>query len=241
MSAHAITGYTMALKIAVGWMRDDTRLEFHRDGARLCAKYAEVSHLAEIRARLRGAFFFVTKMQLDVGPDFGTVVPMAAVQRAVPFNNRIDEYTVRGDANLSSKHRFWGRYFWQKSPNVNGGVGVDGWTYDNPQLSRQTGGGWNTHILLMDKKRYDALPDWAKKIVDRIGGEIRAGSFKVDAEAIAKQGEFFWALHDLLFDRQSSWSSESNPRETLAGYAAEDDGVRQGIAPRGGSRRGCLR
>ncbi len=77
----------------------------------------------------------------------GTVsVPMAAVQRAVPFNNRIDEYTVRGDANLTDKHRIWGRYFWQKSPNVNSGAGVDGWVFDNPQFSRQTGGGWNWTI-----------------------------------------------------------------------------------------------
>ncbi|NOT60040.1 MAG: TonB-dependent receptor, partial [Acidobacteria bacterium] len=75
-----------------------------------------------------------------------TVVPMAAVRRLVPFNNRQDEYTVRGDANLTEKHRFWGRYFWQKSPNVNSGVGVDGWTFDNPALSRQTGGGWNWTI-----------------------------------------------------------------------------------------------
>lgn len=85
----------------------------------------------------------VAQSSITVGT---TVVPMAAVQRAVPFNNRIDEYTVRGDANLSEKHRFWGRYFWQKSPNVNAGVGVDGWTYDNPALSKQIGGGWNWTI-----------------------------------------------------------------------------------------------
>ena len=36
-----------------------------------------------------------------------------------------DAYTVRSDANLTDKHRVWGRYFWQKSPNVNAGVGVD--------------------------------------------------------------------------------------------------------------------
>ncbi len=75
-----------------------------------------------------------------------TVVPLAAVQRAVPFNNRVDEYTVRGDANLNEKHRLWGRYFWQKSPNVNSGADVRGWTFDNPQLSRQMGGGWNWTI-----------------------------------------------------------------------------------------------
>jgi len=73
-------------------------------------------------------------------------VPVAAVQRATPFNNRTDEYTIRTDANLTDKHRLWGRYFWQKSPNVNAGVNVNGWTFDNPALSRQTGGGWNWTI-----------------------------------------------------------------------------------------------
>ncbi len=75
-----------------------------------------------------------------------TTVPMAAVQRAVPFNNRVDEYTARGDANLTDKHRFWGRYFWQKSPNINSGADVRGWVFDNRQQSRQTGGGWNWTI-----------------------------------------------------------------------------------------------
>ncbi|MFN0085622.1 MAG: carboxypeptidase regulatory-like domain-containing protein [Blastocatellia bacterium] len=86
----------------------------------------------------------------DVTPTTITIgtltVPMAAVQRAVPFNNRVDEYTIRGDANLTEKHRLWGRYFWQKSPNVNSGANVQGWTFDNPALSRQTGGGWNWTI-----------------------------------------------------------------------------------------------
>ncbi|MBI1760285.1 MAG: TonB-dependent receptor [Acidobacteria bacterium] len=85
----------------------------------------------------------VAQSSITVGT---TVVPMAAVRRLVPFNNRQDEYTVRSDANLTDKHRFWGRYFWQKSPNVNAGIGVDGWTYDNPALSKQIGGGWNWTI-----------------------------------------------------------------------------------------------
>jgi outer membrane receptor protein involved in Fe transport len=90
------------------------------------------------------------KIRTDVPQSTITIgavtVPVAAVQRATPFNNRTDEYTVRSDANLSDKHRVWGRYFWQKSPNVNAGVNVQGWTFDNPAQSRQTGGGWNWTI-----------------------------------------------------------------------------------------------
>lgn len=69
-------------------------------------------------------------------------IPMAAVRRLVPFNNRQDEYTFRGDANLSDKHRLWGRYFWQDTPNVNSLADVRGWAGDSPAQSKQIGGGW---------------------------------------------------------------------------------------------------
>lgn len=72
-----------------------------------------------------------------------TVVEMAQVQRLVSRSARQDEYTARGDANLTDKHRVWGRYFWQDSPGVNVGVDVRGWTYDQPSQSKQIGGGWN--------------------------------------------------------------------------------------------------
>ena len=50
-----------------------------------------------------------------------------------------------------------------------------------------TGGGWNAHIIFLDKKRHDRLPDWARQAFAKIGGEIRAQSFKVDAEWLARQ------------------------------------------------------
>src|SRR5262249_52389902 len=87
----------------------------------------------------------------------GVIVPMAAVQRAVPIGNDTNEYTARGDANLGTKHRLWGRYFWQKSPNISTGATVDGWVYDNPQLSKQIGGGWTWTISsrLVNEARFN--------------------------------------------------------------------------------------
>jgi outer membrane receptor protein involved in Fe transport len=73
----------------------------------------------------------------------GTNVEMATVQRLVPRNNRQDEYTVRGDANLSEKHRIWGRYFWQDAPGVDQLAGADGFSGDQPAQSKQLGGAWN--------------------------------------------------------------------------------------------------
>jgi outer membrane receptor protein involved in Fe transport len=75
-----------------------------------------------------------------------TVVPMAQVQRLVPRNNKQNEYTGRGDANLSDSHRLWGRYFWQDSPGVDALVGVGGFSGNQPAQSKQIGGGWNWTI-----------------------------------------------------------------------------------------------
>ncbi len=69
-------------------------------------------------------------------------VPMAAARRLVPFSNRQDEYTFRGDANLTEKHRLWGRYFWQDTPNVNSLADGRGWAGNSPAQSKQIGGGW---------------------------------------------------------------------------------------------------
>lgn len=59
--------------------------------------------------------------------------------------------------------------------------------YEVSKFITETGGGWNTHILFMDKKRYDGLPPATRKIIDRIGSEIKARSFKIDAEWTAKE------------------------------------------------------
>ncbi len=86
----------------------------------------------------------------DVGQSTITVgttsVPMAAVRRLVQRNNRQDEYTARGDANLGDKHRLWGRYFWQDTPGKDALRTVGGFTGDQPAQSKQIGGGWNWTI-----------------------------------------------------------------------------------------------
>ena len=61
--------------------------------------------------------------------------------------------------------------------------------YEVAKYITNTGGGWNAHIIFMDKKRFDRLPDWAKQQINQIGDGIRAQSFKVDAEWMAKQNK----------------------------------------------------
>lgn len=40
------------------------------------------------------------------------------------------------------------------------------------------------------------------------------------SEAAGKQGKF-WEMHDLLFENQDSWSTDSNPDDKFEGYAGE--------------------
>jgi tripartite ATP-independent transporter DctP family solute receptor len=61
--------------------------------------------------------------------------------------------------------------------------------YEVSKFITNTGGAWNAHIIFMDKKRYDRLPEWAKQEILKVGDEIRAQSFKVDAEWMAKQNK----------------------------------------------------
>lgn len=75
-----------------------------------------------------------------------TSVQMATVQRLVPRSIRQDEYTARGDANLSERHRLWGRYFWQDAPGGDQLAGAGGFTGNIPVQSKQIGGGWNWTI-----------------------------------------------------------------------------------------------
>ncbi|MEW5852300.1 MAG: DUF362 domain-containing protein [Myxococcota bacterium] len=76
LSAHAVAGYTMALKVAVGWLRDDSRLEFHQKGASTYEKYTEITYTREIKERLRLVFTYASKVLLDIGPDQGTTVDL---------------------------------------------------------------------------------------------------------------------------------------------------------------------
>ncbi len=73
LSSHALAGYTHGHKIAVGWLRDDSRYELHRDGADFFKRYVELSYLPDVLSRLRLTITLAEQVLLDVGPDHGTI------------------------------------------------------------------------------------------------------------------------------------------------------------------------
>ncbi|MCB2168911.1 MAG: DUF362 domain-containing protein [Deltaproteobacteria bacterium] len=73
VSRHALAGTTLGLKAAVGWLRDDSRLELHRDAESFYEKAAEINDVAVLRRKLRLTLSLATKVQTTYGPDKGYV------------------------------------------------------------------------------------------------------------------------------------------------------------------------
>lgn len=77
LSQHILAGITLAQKMAIGWLRDDSRHDLHNDAVDFYEKYAEVSYTEEIQSRLRLVVSVCEKLQLHGGPDVGTVYDMS--------------------------------------------------------------------------------------------------------------------------------------------------------------------
>ncbi|MGD0950371.1 MAG: DUF362 domain-containing protein [Candidatus Binatia bacterium] len=73
VSKHVIAGSTLGLKAAVGWLREDSRLELHRLAASFLEKCADINGCREIRERLRLVLSVGTQVQTSFGPDSGHV------------------------------------------------------------------------------------------------------------------------------------------------------------------------
>jgi uncharacterized protein (DUF362 family) len=71
VSRHVLAGTTLGLKAAVGWLRDDSRLELHRDAKSFFEKIAEINDARVLRQNLRLVLTVATKVQTTFGPDWG--------------------------------------------------------------------------------------------------------------------------------------------------------------------------
>lgn len=73
VSRHMLAGTTLGLKAAVGWLRDDSRLEMHRDAGSFFEKIAEINDTDVLRKKLRLTLSVATKVLSTKGPDEGYV------------------------------------------------------------------------------------------------------------------------------------------------------------------------
>jgi len=78
VSHHTLAFATLAQKLAVGWLREDSRLELHRDAESFAEKFEEVNRLPLLASRLRLVVTDATAVQTTFGPDYGYVARPAA-------------------------------------------------------------------------------------------------------------------------------------------------------------------
>jgi len=71
VSRHVLAGSTLGLKAAVGYLRDDSRLELHRDALTFYEKTAEINDASTLVEKLRLVLSVGTKVQTTFGPDMG--------------------------------------------------------------------------------------------------------------------------------------------------------------------------
>lgn len=71
ISSHATCGISFGIKNNVGWIREDSRLEMHREADTFFEKVAEISQVPELNERLRLVLTVSTLAQTTLGPDFG--------------------------------------------------------------------------------------------------------------------------------------------------------------------------
>ena len=74
VSRHPLAGVSLGLKAAVGYIRFDSRLEYHRDAKTYYEKHAEINSVPGIENKLRLVLTTATKVQTTFGPDNGFVV-----------------------------------------------------------------------------------------------------------------------------------------------------------------------
>ena len=79
IGTHTLAGNTQAHKMAIGWLRDDSRHDLHNDAQYYYEKYTEVNYTKEIRDRFRMAVTVSEKVLLHGGPDVGTPYTMSPV------------------------------------------------------------------------------------------------------------------------------------------------------------------
>ena len=73
VSSHIMGEITSGLKLGVGFLREDSRRDFHSGGKDFFAMYEEIAQIPEISSKLRLTITSGRKVFTTIGPDFGDV------------------------------------------------------------------------------------------------------------------------------------------------------------------------
>jgi uncharacterized protein (DUF362 family) len=73
VGSHVIGDYSSAMKLAIGFLRDDSRLEFHQGGDDFYAMYEEINSVEEIKSKLRLTVTSGRQVLSTIGPDLGHI------------------------------------------------------------------------------------------------------------------------------------------------------------------------
>jgi uncharacterized protein (DUF362 family) len=79
IASHVLAGNTLGQKMAIGWLRDDSRHDLHNDAEQFYEKFSEINFAEELRSRLRLTVTVSEKVLLHGGPDRGTAYDMTPV------------------------------------------------------------------------------------------------------------------------------------------------------------------
>jgi len=71
VSSHILAEKTLGLKLAVGFLRSDSRGEFHKGGKQFYAMYEEINHIAPIASKLRLIVSSGRSVLTLIGPNEG--------------------------------------------------------------------------------------------------------------------------------------------------------------------------
>ena len=72
LATHTLAGYTCAAKLAVGWLRDDSRKHLHQQAGTFFEQTAEINLAPPIRDKLRFSLSLGDGALLNIGPDIGS-------------------------------------------------------------------------------------------------------------------------------------------------------------------------
>jgi hypothetical protein len=73
VSSHILAGNTLGFKLSVGFLRSDSRGEFHRGGEQFYSMYEEINHVPQIASKLRLVVSSGRSVLTLVGPNDGPI------------------------------------------------------------------------------------------------------------------------------------------------------------------------